>query len=279
MKRAFYDARPKALEAVGNGDYLYHWDIQEETVQTMQGGSEDPVTERTQYSCLEAVIHGDPTYDKCVEAVIRNNYTSDEELAMLNKYNSYQTGIIADDSIVTEYEQYLQFVAATKEMARKDFGIGQTGGISPGLPRMTDIVRLMAMTINTMTLTDTQSLSVKSLYPEWSADSVHVKQGEKYQYNGKLYEVVQNHTTQSNWSPENQSSLWVEVVEDHKGTLEDPIPYNEELNPMWQGMILEEGKYYTQNGVIYKCIRGTGNKVTHNLADLVSGGFVQKVEA
>ncbi len=73
---------------------------------------------------------------------------------------------------------------------------------------------------------------------------VQVKQGEKYKYNGKLYEVVQDHTTQSNWSPGNQSSLWVEVVEDHEGTLEDPIPYNEELNPM-----------------------------------LVSGGFVQKVEA
>lgn len=132
--------------------------------------------------------------------------------------------------------------------------------------------------INTMKMSNTEALSVKEFYPEWSADSVQVKKGEKYQYNGKLYEVVQDHTTQSNWSPGNQSSLWVEVVEDHEGTLEDPIPYNEELNPMWQGMILEEGKYYTQSGVVYKCIRNTGNKVTHNLADLVSGGFVQKVE-
>lgn len=131
--------------------------------------------------------------------------------------------------------------------------------------------------INTMKMSNKEALSVKEFYPEWPADSVQVKQGEKYKYNGKLYEVVQGHTTQSNWSPGNQSSLWVEVVEDHEGTLEDPIPYNEELNPMWQGMILEEGKYYTQSGVVYKCIRNTGNKVTHNLADLVSGGFVQKV--
>ena len=93
--------------------------------------------------------------------------------------------------------------------------------------------------INTMKMSNTEALSVKEFYPEWSADSVQVKQGEKYQYNEKLYEVVQDHITQSNWSPENQSSLWVEVVEDHEGTLEDPIPYNEELNPMWQGMILE----------------------------------------
>ena len=104
----------------------------------------------------------------------------------------------------------------------------------------------------------------------------HYGKLEISEHNGILTAIF--YTTQSNWSPENQSSLWVEVVEDHEGTLEDPIPYNEELNPMWQGMILEEGKYYTQSGVVYKCIRNTGNKVTHNLADLVSGGFVQKVE-
>ena len=132
--------------------------------------------------------------------------------------------------------------------------------------------------INTMTLSSNEALEVKEFYPEWSADSVQVKKGERYQYEGKLYEVVQEHTTQSNWSPGTQSSLWMEVVEGHDGTLEDPIPYNEELDPFWQGMILEEGKYYTQSGVVYKCIRGTGNKVTHNLADLISGGFVQIAE-
>lgn len=131
--------------------------------------------------------------------------------------------------------------------------------------------------INTMKMSNTKALSVKEFYPEWSADSVQVKKGEKYQHVNKLYEADQDHVTQENWSPDKMSSLWHEVT-DHAGTLEDPIPYNEELNPMWQGMILEEGKYYTQSGVVYKCIRGTGNKVIHNLADLVSSGFVQKAE-
>lgn len=131
--------------------------------------------------------------------------------------------------------------------------------------------------INTMNLSNTEALSVKEFYPVWSADSVSVEKGEKYQFNGHLYEVVQSHTTQSNWSPENQSSLWVEVVEGHAGTLEDPIPYNEELNPLWQGMILEEGKYYTQSGTVYKCTRDSGIKLTQNLADLV-GHYVEQIK-
>lgn len=130
--------------------------------------------------------------------------------------------------------------------------------------------------INTYGLSNNEALSIKEYFPTWK-ENIEVKEGERYQYSDKLYEVLQGHTTQANWKPDVQSSLWVEVAEAHDGTLDDPIPYNEEMNPMWQGMILEEGKYYTQNGVVYKCIRGTGNKVTHNLADLVSGGFVEQV--
>lgn len=154
---------------------------------------------------------------------------------------------------------------------------------SETMPKFSDLERLkrdIAMVnenINPLGLSNNEALSVKEFYPVWSADSVPVEKGEKYQFNGHLYEVVQSHTTQSNWSPENQSSLWVEVVEDHDGTLEDPIPYNEELNPLWQGMILEEGKYYTQSGTVYKCTRDSGIKLTQNLADLV-GHYVEQIK-
>lgn len=60
MKRAFYDVKPQALEAVGNGNYLYRWDIQEEEIQSeiMQLGEEEPIAsvDRIQYSCCEATI-------------------------------------------------------------------------------------------------------------------------------------------------------------------------------------------------------------------------------
>lgn len=154
---------------------------------------------------------------------------------------------------------------------------------SETMPKFSDLERLkrdIAMVnenINSLGLSNNEALSVKEFYPVWSADSVPVEKGEKYQFSGHLYEVVQSHTTQSNWSPENQSSLWVEVVEDHAGTLEDPIPYNEELNPLWQGMILEEGKYYTQSGTVYKCTRDSGIKLTQNLADLV-GHYVEQIK-
>lgn len=146
------------------------------------------------------------------------------------------------------------------------------------IDKAVNMASVVPLVINSIPMSNNEALKRKKSFPVWKEDLGEVKQGEKYQLNDKLYKVVQDHTTQANWSPEKQSSLWEEVVEDHAGTFDDPIPYNEELDPQWQGMVLEEGKYYTQGGVIYKCIRNTGNKVTQILADLVSGGFVEQVK-
>ena len=122
--------------------------------------------------------------------------------------------------------------------------------------------------INTYELTDKEALSVKELYPKWK-EGIEVNVGEKYGLNEKLYQVVQAHTTQDNWRPDRLSSLWVEVSY-HAGTKEDPIPYNEDHNPQFQGMLLELGKFYIQDEVVYECIRDSqGVKIVQDLAGLV----------
>lgn len=63
-------------------------------------------------------------------------------------------------------------------------------------------------------------------------------------------------------------ALYEEVNEKNKGTLQDPIPYN-------NNMELFEGKYYSQNGVTYKCTRNTEQAVYQDLSDLV-GIYVEQ---
>ena len=126
--------------------------------------------------------------------------------------------------------------------------------------------------IQTMDLTDTESLEVKELYPEWESKmGQQVNPGEKYQYDNKLWKVLQQHTVQENWKPgEGTESLYTEVTESHAGTKEDPIPYN-------NNMELKNGKYYSQDGVTYLCTRDTGIPVYNPLADLV-GIYVELAE-
>lgn len=81
--------------------------------------------------------------------------------------------------------------------------------------------------INEAGLTSEEALQVQSLYPEWAV-GLEVKVGERYQYDNKLWEVVQEHTTQENWKPGIEtSSIWKVVDVEHEGTHEDPIPYTE----------------------------------------------------
>lgn len=262
---AFYDEKPSVLEAVGNGSYLYRWNIKE-VVPELSEGSEE--TERqSQWSCYEAVIWPPVTSDKVITAVIRQTYTAEAEIALVNKFNAYQQGLDVDADVVQEYTDYLSFIANTKRMVKQDLGEETTPVQVANLtPRMSDIARVLALTVNTLALSvsDEDALQMKSIYPQWeSLVGKAVKKDEKMQYDGRLWKVLQDHTVQEQYKPgTGTESLYTEVVESAAGTLEDPIPYN-------NNMELENGKYYSQGGVVYKCTRDTGQPVYNPLADLV----------
>lgn len=268
MTRAYYDTKPPKLEAVGNGNYLYRWDIQEEEVQheMMQEGEEEPVSsvKKVQYSCREVTIHGKPEYGKCVEAVIRSDYSAEAELALINQFNAYQQGVLSDAGVVSEYEEYLAFVSSVKSMVKEDLEIDPGTPKTASAPRMADIAKLLMLNVNTMSLTDNDALSVKSVYPEWETlIGKEVKQGDKMQCDGRLWKVLQQHTVQEQWRPgTGTESLYTEIVETASGTADDPIPYN-------NNMELEQGKYYIQDGITYLCTRNTEIPVYQPLADLV----------
>ena len=124
-------------------------------------------------------------------------------------------------------------------------------------------------------LPDADGLKAKALYPRWEVlvkkGSVTAESGYRFTYGGELYKCINaNPTFQSDWVPGNgTAALYVRIDESHVGTLDDPIPYS-------GNMILESGKYYIQDHVIYLCNRDTGNPVYNPLAELV-GLYVETV--
>ena len=127
---------------------------------------------------------------------------------------------------------------------------------------------LIAQQINMLEVDNNTALRMVAFYPEWTADTEYTI-GYKVQRNCKLWRCRQAHTSQTGWEPENAASLWTEICENHDGTLEDPIPYS-------GNMALESGKYYMQDGKIYRCTRDTGNPVYNALSELV-GLYVEEV--
>ena len=123
------------------------------------------------------------------------------------------------------------------------------------------------------TLGDADAVENKTAYPEWrSLIGVTVSQGFKFQHDGVLYKTKQpSYTFTKTRVPgaAGTESLFEVVDETHAGTIDDPIPYD-------GNMALEEGKYYSQYGVIYLCTRNTEIPVYNTLANLV-GLYVEEV--
>ena len=106
---------------------------------------------------------------------------------------------------------------------------------------------LIKQQINTLTVDDQTALRMIAFYPAWESGKAYAA-GDKLVSGRKLYKVLQAHTSQSTWVPgaAGTESLYARIDEEQDGTKYDPIPYE-------GNMALENGKYYTQDGVLYRC--------------------------
>ena len=128
---------------------------------------------------------------------------------------------------------------------------------------------LITAQINTLSVDDATAVRMTAFYPEWAKDTAYTV-GYKVQYLGKLYKVIQAHTSQETWTPDITASLYERIDEVHDGTKYDPIPYE-------GNMALVSGKYYIEDNVTYICNRDTGNPVYNKLSELI-GIYVEVVE-
>ena len=253
------------------------------------------MSEKVTYKDLRnALVH----MDNSVDTAKTYDIAADVRLQGQNTVEAFESGTVAKDGaqVATFYcygdavnmsvnfqgvesgEQceVIEAINTFMEDVKAKAGSSTPGELPMDEPTETEIVTqqlaLSRMMINTMSLTDEQALEVKDLYPKWGDC---VKKGKelpvdfKLTDDDKLYKVLQKHTPQSDWKPANTSSLYATPTEEHAGTLEDPIPYE-------QMMLLEKDKYYTQDGVLYLCIQATQTGYPNDLKDMES--LVQKVE-
>ena len=122
MKKAFYDSKPSVLKAVGNGSYLYRWNIQEVTSESnsqtaAEDGSEAETTaeeQRTQWQCEEAVVWSPLTANKITEAVIAAKWDGNYEQKLVNEYNGAQLGVYGSktsEEAKARIQAYADFLA------------------------------------------------------------------------------------------------------------------------------------------------------------------------
>ena len=72
------------------------------------------------------------------------------------------------------------------------------------------VLRAQFVKLREMT-SDEMSLQVPKLYPTWKENASYIV-GERVLYNDILYKVLQEHTSQANWTPDVAVSLFAKVL-------------------------------------------------------------------
>ena len=72
--------------------------------------------------------------------------------------------------------------------------------------------QLRAMIVKaSASLPDEDALEAVELFPEWQSGTDYTV-GKRVRYGEKLYRVVQAHTSQADWTPDQTPALWTEVA-------------------------------------------------------------------
>lgn len=223
-----------------------------------------------------------------IEQITKTVIKADEGKLLIRKSD----GMVCGDTVHLGYDYYDAGVALSnpKLMTPDDYEEIDTPEdyeVKPiinhvrRLKRTKELIKQNTREMNDLALAAVDALEVVDWFPTWGVDEGFregetIKKNTKFQYEGKLFACLQDHTIMPHYYPSiNTASLYVEVTPEYTdageemGTLENPIEYN-------GNMVLENGKYYSQDGVTYLCNRDTINPVYHALKDLV-GIYVEVV--
>lgn len=141
------------------------------------------------------------------------------------------------------------------------------------LQRVDTLIAAIPAAINTRGFADEEALDNMEWFPVWGDENAYmgmpVEKGFMFRHKAEgeaehtLYKVLQPHTLSAEWIPGQGTESLYAKVSLHKGTKEDPIPYE-------QNMLIEEGKYYTQDGVLYIGLMTTLTGYPSDLKDMPS---------
>lgn len=223
-----------------------------------------------------------------IEQITRTIIKADEGKLLVRKSD----GWVAGEQVSLGYNYYEAGVALSKPHLEvpddymeidkpEDYEVKPIINHVQRLKRTNELIKRNTEEMNDLGLSAVDALEVVEWFPEFLVDEGFkegdtLTKGKKFKYEGKLYAVLQDHIILAHYYPStNTASLYVKVTPDYNeegeemGTIENPIPYD-------GNMVLENGKYYSQDGVTYLCNRDSGNPVYHALKDLV-GLYVEVV--
>lgn len=111
--------------------------------------------------------------------------------------------------------------------------------------RARELRAVIESAVSAYNMDDAAALSVAELLPKWETGKEYTI-GNRVQHDGKLYECVNSHTSQADWTPPAAVSLWDEVKVDPE------TGYDEWQQPTGAHDAYNTGDRVIYNGSVYE---------------------------
>ena len=103
--KAFYSQKPKVVEAVGNGSYLYRYKIIGEHIEATK-----QTKQQTQWSCEEVTVWAPLSANKITEEVLTEKRDNNYGQKLINEYNAVVMGMLSEDVAQKRKDAYMTFL-------------------------------------------------------------------------------------------------------------------------------------------------------------------------
>lgn len=170
------------------------------------------------------------------------------------KYNENRAGLVVSFSKTETNKNF--FAGDSVEEAMKHFNMYEKDGSlfiktedSQALNELgiaNDEATNFRTTVDALiqSMTDEEAVASQVLFPNWQSGKSYALD-ERVRYNGKLYKVLQAHTSQDDWTPEVAPSLFTYLLIDKEGGTIQEWAQPDSTNGYATGDIVSyNGKYY-----------------------------------
>ena len=156
-----------------------------------------------------------------MHAYVRMDYVSKNILSISSFYSpESDMKVILDEDIVDFTKMYAYFVYTGEDgQPHLRFDEDKYNDILKEQERQEQIVKgeQLKQELQERAIldhaSDEDAYTMRYLYPEWSGNGLTYKTNDRLMYNDKFYKVLQDHTSQSDWTPDTASSLYVEIAD------------------------------------------------------------------
>ena len=180
----------------------------------------------------------------------------DETKVRLTLQDPYRDFVVSFKGDMTEVDDEILEQRAIAKLARE---FNPSKAIEDLAKRQAEQEQSIKSILKTITLakdlTDDQKQEILSRYEDYKVDKAY-QEGDKFTYQGKIYEVIQAHTSQTTWIPSETPALYKEFlkvkIQDEEGNTSEVVA--EFRKPTGAHDAYQKGDKISFEGSIYESI-------------------------